>query len=114
MTDVAVGLAILGMIAAVLASAVGRERTAELRLADDRAAARVAEHALLDLQHHQPLPQLPPEVNVAVHPLDDGKDVPAGFTWATVEAAVRGRHASLIGVVPVDAKKDAPGAGGAQ
>jgi hypothetical protein len=115
MTDVAVGLSILGLLAAVLASAVGRERTAELRLADDRAAARVAEHAMLNLQHRQPLAQVPTDVRVSVRKLDDSKDVSPGFVWAQVDATVRGRHSSLVGLAPVDAINLAPGdAGGAR
>ena len=101
MTDVAVGLAILGMIAAVLASAVGRERAAELRLAGDRAAARVAEHVLLDLQLRQPVPRLPDHVHVVVQRLHDVEPSAPGYAWAAVEAKVgNGRSAMLLGLVP--------------
>jgi hypothetical protein len=101
MTDVAVGLAILGMIAAVLASAVGRERTAELRLANDRAAARVAEHVLLDLQLRQRIPRMADHAHVVVQRLHDPESSSPGYTWASVEATVEGgRSVTLLGLVP--------------
>jgi hypothetical protein len=109
MADIMIGLGMVAALAAVLASAVGRERTAELRLADDRAAVRVAEHALLDLQNSQPLPPLPADVRVAVHAVSDAPVAPAGFAWADVEATVRGRQASLVGIVPAGAMRAVEG-----
>jgi hypothetical protein len=101
MADIAIGMAVVGVIAAVLLSAVGRERAAEQRLADDRAAARLAERVLLDLQHHQPPPQARSDARITMRKTAD----PAGGNWTAVDVELRGRRATLIGMVPEQGAK---------
>jgi hypothetical protein len=101
MTDLVIGLGLVTIVGLLLAGAVGRSGATEQRLADQRAAVRVAEHAMLNLQRHQPLPQLGGDVRIATRAVD-GADAPAGFSWTAVDATVRGRRATLVGLVPAD------------
>jgi type II secretory pathway pseudopilin PulG len=101
LADVAIGMAVVGVIAAVLAGAVGRTRAAEQRLADDRAAVRLAEHALLNLQHHQTAPTAPDGASINVRRATD----PTGGAWAAVDVDLHGRRATLFGMLPEEAAK---------
>ncbi len=99
-----VGLFIVSMVAILLASAVTRQNSAQRRLADSRAATRLAEHALLNLQLAQPLPQPAAAEQIEIHPTAGGQ-APAGYTWAVAHAAVRGQQATVFGVVPAGAPR---------
>ena len=98
MADVLTGLAIVASLAIVLAVAVGRERAAEQKLADSRAAIRVAERAMLSLQRRQELPKID---GVALTVRKAARGIaPAGYQWITIDSVVRGRHATLCGLAP--------------
>jgi hypothetical protein len=86
-------------MAIILSGAVYRQRSAEAGLADSRAAVHLAEHALLNLQHGQPIPATDHSMQLSISPVAGG-DVPAGFKWARVQASVHGHERSLIGIVP--------------
>ena len=101
LADIAIGLAVVGVVATVLASAVGRTHTADQRLAEDRAASRLAEHVLLDLQHHQPPPTAPAGASITVRRTTD----PAGGNWAAVDVDLHGRRATLLGMMPGEAAR---------
>jgi type II secretory pathway pseudopilin PulG len=101
MADIAIGMVVIGVIAAVLGSAVVRARAAEERLAETRAAGRLAEHVLLNLQHHQPPPPAPAGANINVRKMTDA----IGGTWAAVDVDVHGRRATLFGIVPGEATR---------
>jgi hypothetical protein len=90
-----IGLALLAMIMILLAVALGREQKVMNRLADSRAALRLAEETLTALQSKTAAPQ----AGVRVMKLDAPCDAP-GCSWAKVQATVNGRSATLIGVVP--------------
>ena len=98
-TDMLFGIIIVAILTGVLLGSVHHERSAEAALADSRSAIHLAEHALLNLQHHQPLPSLTSEMQLKLQPSPDGT-APAGFTWAKIQATVHGHTKSLLGIVP--------------
>ena len=102
MTDLVIGLGLVTVVGLLLSGAVGRAASTEQRMADQRAAARVAERAMLDLQHRQPVPSLGGDVRIIVRPVA-GDTAPTGFKWTAIDATVRGRRATLIGLIPIDA-----------
>jgi len=102
LADAMIGLTIVGIIATIVAAAIGSEHAAEQRLADFRAANRTAERVLLNLQREQGTPRVQGAV-IEIRALPG--DSPAGFTWAQVDAAVNGRHAALVGLVPLSGVK---------
>jgi hypothetical protein len=83
----------------VLLGSARHERSAEIALADSRSAIHLAEHALLNLQHHQPPPVVTDDLHLSIQPAGGGV-APAGFAWVKVEATVHGHHEVLLGVVP--------------
>jgi hypothetical protein len=97
--DVVFGIIIVAIVTTVLLGTVHHERTAEAAFADSRSALHLAEHAMLNLQHHQPLPTVSGEMSLKVQPTGDGV-APAGFAWAKIQATVHGHQRSLLGVVP--------------
>jgi len=100
--DMLVGIFIVAAVTVVFVTTLRHERLAETALADSRSAVHLAEHALLNLQHGQPLPDTPDGMSLSIHPAPTGV-APAGFIWAQVDATVHGHHQSLLGVVPVAA-----------
>jgi hypothetical protein len=106
--DAVFGLTIIAAVTVVLIGTVNHERSAELRLSDSRSALHLAEHALLNLQHGQPLPPVSGDTHLAIHPANGGS-APAGYVWATVDATVHGHHRSLTGVVPLGYLSDRGG-----
>jgi hypothetical protein len=97
--DFVMGLGLVAVLSVILASSIGRKQATEDRLSDLRAAQRVAEHALLNLQHGQPLPTLSGDVQIAVRSAVGG-EAPAGYTWAAVDVTLRNRRATLVGLLP--------------
>lgn len=98
--DIGIGLAITALVAVLLATAVGRHNRAASRLADSRAAVRMAEAVLIGLQTRKPAPAVEEAaVDVQRSPASDG---PAGWEWATVTVEHRGRSAVLTGLVPAE------------
>jgi hypothetical protein len=97
MLDALIGLMIVSAVGIILTTAIIKQNIAHQRLSGFRDANRLAERVLLNLQHHQTPPALP-NTAFEVHVLPE--DAPAGFDWAMVEATVRGRRATLYGIVP--------------
>jgi hypothetical protein len=100
--DTLFGIIIVGGITMSLIATVRHEQSAERALADSRSALHLAEHALINLQHGQPLPATTIDEHLTIHPANNGT-APAGFIWAKVDAAVNGHRQSLLGVVPIAA-----------
>ena len=69
-----VGLAILGLLAAVLTSAIVRQNRGKQRLAESRDATRLAEHTLTALQAGQPPPAPPEGAVINISPLQSASD----------------------------------------
>jgi hypothetical protein len=98
-TDMIFGMIILSAVAIALAATSARVRSADTSLAETRRAVHLAEHALLNLQHGQPMPVTAGDVHLTIQPLSSGS-APSGFVWAKVDATVHGHRQSLIGVIP--------------
>ncbi len=99
--DAVVGLGIVSSLSIVLVTTVSRQHTAELRLADARAALHLAEQTLLNVQHGQPAPLLAPDSRLQLIPVTG--DTPKGYGWVRVSATVHGLERSLVGIVPAAA-----------
>jgi hypothetical protein len=97
--DMIFGILIVGIVTAVLLGSVRHERSAEIALADSRSALHLAEHALLNLQHHQPMPSVTGDMHLAIESVPDGT-APARFQWTKIIATVHGHRRALLGVVP--------------
>lgn len=94
MIDVVIGLALMGVLIAVLGSAVSQYQRATRRLARHRQALRLAEEAITHLQFGEPT-----DAAIAVHPqplagLPDRR-------WVTVTVHVGEASASLTGLAPL-------------
>jgi hypothetical protein len=86
------GMIVMSALLIVLAVAAGQRNKAVGRLADTRAASRLAEKTLLDLQQGL---KIAPSSDVKITPLPQ---VEGGATqWIQVEATVSGRTVTLIG-----------------
>lgn len=103
--DVVMAMILISLIAMMLAVAAAWNRRALDHLSDSRAAARLAESALISLQSGQ-LPAS--DAPVTFRKLSAGSEIP-GHAWVEVDAVVKNHHASLVGLVPQAAL---PGAGG--
>lgn len=93
--DAAVGLALVALLAGLLALALNRQNHAARKLADTRAALRLAEQTLLDLQTGQ---ARPPDPRVQIRPLEP-PPLP-GQTWVEVAAESQGQRITLLGAIP--------------
>jgi type II secretory pathway pseudopilin PulG len=103
--DVVMGIMIVAILAAILGFAAATHQRGLKHLADSRSATRLAESALISMQSGQS-PSIPANVegkpstsNLAFHELPASPDVP-GNVWIELDAAVNGRQASLVGLVP--------------
>ena len=94
-----VALALLAFIMILLAVALGRQQKVLNRVADSRAALRIAEATLTAMQTHRIAPTAAPASAVRIIKLDTPCEC-SGYAWAKVQATVNGRSASLVGVVP--------------
>jgi hypothetical protein len=104
--DVAAGFSILIVLAVAFAVALaGRDRAAR-KLANTRAATRLAERAMVELQSTKPLPAPADGERVEVQPVD-GAPPATGKSWVQVRATVQGQMASLYGAVPAAASAHA-------
>ncbi len=99
LADAVIGLSIVAMLAGILAVAVNRQHMAAQRLADFRSAQRLAEHVLLNLQHHQPVPAASADATIEIHSAATGI-APTGFTWTIVQTHVHNESTKLIGLAP--------------
>jgi type II secretory pathway pseudopilin PulG len=93
--DVIVALAVVVTLSAVLAVSLSRMHQASLRMADERAAVRLAETAILHLQARDKTPLL---AQTSLRPLTN--PAPPAQTWVEVTAKYNTRPASLIGLIP--------------
>jgi hypothetical protein len=88
------GMILISMIAGIFATAMNRRQVGLARLADSRAACRLSEEALIDLQEGRGLPSLSSDESLRIVKLSsDG-------TWVEAEATVRERGAQLVGYLP--------------
>ena len=101
LTDVVLGIALLAMVAALLATTVARQAQATERLAASRAAMRFAERVVGDLQLGQAPPASDERTRWQVKPLES--PAPRGRVWVEVRVTHRGREATLTAVVPASA-----------
>ena len=107
--DAIMALAIVLILATVLTVSVSRQRRGSERLADSRAAVRLAEETLAALQAGGTVPATPEGMDVQITPLRTPSELPApsGCTWVEVVVTWNGRSSSLAGVVRADAAKGA-------
>lgn len=103
MADAVMALVIVGLLAAAMSVALGRQARATQRLADERAATWAAERVLSRLQSGGARDEQV-DVDGAGIRIDpaEGGETPAGHAWVRVRAEGNGRKASLVGLVPGD------------
>ena len=104
LADAAIALALVATLATVLVVLTSRHSRASRELAATRAALRLAEAALADMQAGKPPPQ-----GLQVRRLTTPSG--AAGVWVEATASIDGQPATLIGLVPEPA---APPAGGRQ
>lgn len=109
MADAVMALVIVGLLAAAMSVALGRQARATQRLADERAATWAAERVLSGLQSGGARDE---QVDVdgagiRIESAEGGK-APAGHAWVRVRADVNGRQATLVGLVPGDSVDGGP------
>ena len=110
MTDAIMALAIVVILLGVLTVAVSRQRRGSERLADSRAASRLAEETITAMQTGAPPPASPEGMKVQVRAAatPPSLEVPTGSTWVDVQVTYgNGRASSLSGLVRADAAKGA-------
>jgi type II secretory pathway pseudopilin PulG len=108
-TDAIMALAIVLIMLSVLTTAVSRQRRGADRLAETRAAVRLAEDTLTAMQTGAARPDVPEETTVSVKPTDvqPALAAPAGNAWVDVIVSHKGRSTTLSGIVRADAAKEA-------
>lgn len=108
-TDAIMALAIVAILLTLLTVAVSRQRRGSDRLADSRAAVRLAEATLLAMQTDAALPATPHGFAVTVRQLTAQHELQlsSGCTWVEVVVTFDGRSSSLVGIARADAAKEA-------
>jgi len=96
--DAVVGLAVISTVTVALLATAGRQNWESNKLADSRAADRLAESALMELQAGRALPPTEDDARVEVRHVGGG--APQGWVWAQVTATVGGRSRSVFGLAP--------------
>ena len=102
MTDAVTALAIVLILLSVLAVAISRQQRGSQRLADTRAAVRLAEDTITAMQHGATRPTPPEGTKVTVRPAatQPGMPAPNGCAWVDVEVTyATGRTTRLSGLV---------------
>jgi len=95
--DLMIALAVLATLTTLMIVGVDRQRRTSQALSDTRAANRLAERVLLDLQQgHKPAAATGGE-RVAVARLTGGQEI-SGYSWVSVTVESNGRHATLSGL----------------
>ncbi len=111
LADAVMALAIVLILLTVLTVAVSRQRRGSERLADSRAAIRLAEATITALQTGAAPPAAPEGMAVQVRPTSaqPGAAVPSGCAWVDVQVTYGNgrRTSSLAGLVRADAAKGA-------
>jgi len=105
--DVVGGLILVSILAGVLAVAMNQQNRAEQKLADSRAAVRIAERTLAELHLSANTPNADDETRIAVRPVQEAKGI-GDLVWVEVQVAYRGEHAELVGLIP---RKNLPAEG---
>jgi len=108
--DVIGGLILVATLATVLAIAMNRQNRAQQKLADSRAAVRIAERVLADLQTSGKTAADDDDTRITIHRAEGAADA-RGLAWAEVRVAFRDQQASLVGLVP---RQSLPAEGRAQ
>jgi type II secretory pathway pseudopilin PulG len=106
MTDAVMALAIVLILLMVLTVSVSRQRRGSERLADSRAAIRLAEATITALQTGAAPPPAPEGMTLTVRPASTqpGVKVPEGTVWVDVNVMYgNARASSLSGLVRADA-----------
>ena len=108
-TDAIMALAIVLIMLGVLTTAVTRQRRGADRLAESRAAVRLAEDTLTAMQSGAARPDAPEGTTVTVRPTEvqPALAAPAGNAWVDVTVSHNGRSTMLSGIVRADAAKEA-------
>jgi type II secretory pathway pseudopilin PulG len=109
--DTIMGLAIVLILAALLATAVTRQRKGTERLAESRAAARVAEQIVTAMQSGAAVPPAPQGMNIEIRKVE-APSQPSGMSWVDVRVNQNGRSSNVIGLVRAEAAAAAAATGG--
>ena len=99
LTDTLIGITVAGIVATALALSLHNFRKSSADLADLRAATRLAEQVLTNLQAERTPPSPTPDTTIGLQRLATGQSV-AGQAWVKVTVTHRGRRVSLVGSVP--------------
>jgi hypothetical protein len=103
--DVLTGIILVGALAIILTAGARRQERGIHRLADTRAAYRLAESTLISLQGGQS-PTMPDDSRLLIHELSPCAEKP-GMSWAEVQTTINGQQAGVIGVIPKNALEKA-------
>ena len=108
--DAIIGIIILGILAGVMVDTMRRSAHVHQELLYTRAAARLAESRLVDLESGVATPTTQgDDANTVVTALPDPSPE-RSMQWVRVRATVAGRAAELVGLVPVAATTQPAGA----
>jgi type II secretory pathway pseudopilin PulG len=99
LADAIVGMTIVVILTSTLAVAISRQSLGSQRLAESRAATRLAEATLIALQTSQPAPAVPEGAKVMVEP----GEALGNCRWATVSVTINRHTSQLSGLVRADA-----------
>ncbi len=105
--DAIMGLSVVALVAVVLAAAVGQTKRASDKLAQQRAAMRIAEQVLTQLQTGQEPTVANDGVRWGAQILEVQQAV-AEHQWVRVSIEWQGQAASLVGLVPGKAVTSLP------
>jgi hypothetical protein len=100
--DTVCGLLVLVTLTATVAASLIRQHNGERKLADTRAAMRLAEETATALQLGEAPPTLDENAAIEIAPLRPADGMPVK-SWVRVRVTQNGRSASLIALVRADA-----------
>ena len=95
--DMLVALAIVALLAAIMAATLGKQAKASIKFSQTRAAMRLAEAAMADMQTGQS-PSPPQAGTLGVRRMP-AQTQPAGMAWVEVTVQLEGGRAALLGLV---------------
>jgi type II secretory pathway pseudopilin PulG len=103
--DAITALAIVLILLGVLTTAVTRQQRGANRLAETRAAVRLAEDTLTAMQSGAKPPATPDGMKVTVRPAEAKSELaaPPAFVWVDITITHRGRDTTLSGLARADA-----------
>ena len=97
--DVVIAIGVVTVLTLALTTLVNRQNAAQRKLASSRAAVRLTEHALLNLQTGQP-PPVPEKGDSLDVKFGQALDPQSTMRWVQVTAKVRGQTQTLVGPAP--------------